>query len=291
MKLALIKPIPNLHTIEPTGINLLLAPLLESREYMEYYQWRFYAGDFNILDNGAHEGPAMEFGKLLEQSYGVAHEVVIPDTPHDSVTTYRLFYETIQWLNLNTSIYKRLRSPRLVFVPQVKLGRGFVESYVEFAHEMIRLCVTETWVPSSRFTMGVPLMYDTDRENGSILEILGRVVHQCEENQIPIHLLGWSRKMLTPVHAHIHYPSIIRSVDTCKPFVHARYSTQYTGFLDDLASTSYPGRPVDFFTKALTPTEAYIGNYNANILKSLIFDATLPYLSEPRGNMLTEKRH
>lgn len=278
MRVALIQPIPNLGHFEPTRVNLILAHLLKNDTYFRYYHNRGIMGDFTILDNGAHEGQAFEFEHLLEMAHKVcAREVAIQDEPHNTDMTFELFCSSIDWLNTKKGRekYIALEHPRLMFVPQVPARFEAANEYLKLADDMIAYINENSWIGIEHFTMGVALMYECLA--GGLPGLLGRIANMFAGKRAPkIHMLGWSRVMDSPIIIRQRYPSLVRSIDTAKPYVFG--SKDKFLLIDrhgDLLTPEYPGRDHDYFTTRLDRRQAYIGNYNASLLQALLFNPVL----------------
>src|ERR1700743_1347109 len=99
-------------------------PIPAGKCYVDYYAQQGIEGAFTILDNGAHEGPAVSLAKLLVKGPRIhASEIVIPDAPHDRENTLGLFRQTLQFFGDPEwqAMWRAAGKPRLMFVPQVSL--------------------------------------------------------------------------------------------------------------------------------------------------------------------------
>lgn len=283
MKLALIPPLPDLGHFDSTGIHLTIAKqLVEHPHSWQYYRDRSRDGDYVILDNGAHEEGTISFPELLRFAGDIgAQEVVIPDYPHNTYETLASLHETLDWLNKPAGrlMYSRAGSPHLMIVPHVLREPDRTDEYASIATAMVGRCCA-SHIPPNRFTVGIALMYDD--LNGGLMELVDRIAWLVEDSGPAIHLLGWSRNLQTPIEIAKRFPSAVRSVDTCKPFVYARAGIMFSARTTDLVGIPpYPGRPDDYFERKLNPEERFRGNFNANVFKTLLLDARLSQLSEP----------
>jgi hypothetical protein len=122
VKFGYIAPISYLHKIpKDESFHLILAHLLDSKKYVNYYNKRREMGDYILLDNSAFEFKrpieADEMLKMIDESGINANCLVAPDYP---------FQPGIKTINSTKNFVKQLRDKGLDYdvmaVPQSKTG-------------------------------------------------------------------------------------------------------------------------------------------------------------------------
>jgi hypothetical protein len=293
MKFCSIPPIPNLRSFESTGMHLCLAHLIADSEYVKYYRERADAGDYIILDNGAHEDEKFEMSQLLALGRIIgAKEVVIPDTPHNAILTIESFTNCLNYLEADPfmkSFYLECGAPRLMYVPQVPLMGDCFTRFIDLSGYMFRQAL-ETKNKELTFTVGIPLMYDDHAVSGGLYSILDRITWLVEDSGVDVHLLGWSRDLTTPVDIAHDYPGV-RSCDSAKPFVFAKHGIDMKrAALQNALEDLYPGRSETYFTEELSEQEIKLAKHNVDFCVRALEFGDLPSLSELTDSMSEEDR-
>jgi hypothetical protein len=267
-------------------MHLCLAQLLDNQEYVRYYRHRAGAGDYIILDNGAHEGKQYDLQKLLQMARMLgASEVVIPDVPHNTELTLQHFYFALESLengSYTEVLMEECHYPRLMYVPQVPLNDDAFTNFLKAVNRMNKRAVLTT-NDRLRFTLGVPLMYE--KVAGGLHSLLDRITWCIEETGIEVHLLGWSRDLTTPIDIAHDFPGV-RSCDSAKPFVFAKHGMDISECVRK-DNDSYPGRPSSYFTDPLTKQEVELARRNVDFCVRSLEYGNLPPLPESTNTVST----
>lgn len=283
MKFCAIPPIPNLSDFQLTDMHLCLAQLMNNEDYVTFYRERSKAGDYIILDNGAHESYTTEFVQLLDRASEIgAQEVVMSDVPFNSSLTATNFNTIMSFLDHDWKMQELVTNcgnPRFMFVPQVALIDGSFERFIDLARYMIKQAVRvkTNWL---KFTIGIPLMYEAVK--GGLYSILDRITWMVEDTDIEVHLLGWSRDLITPIDIAHDYPGV-RSCDSAKPFVFAKYGIDMQRAV--INGDPYPNRPENYFTDKMGTQEINLASSNLNFCIQALKSGDLPQLPEPADYM------
>lgn len=221
--IAVILPIPLLSkNLVYSNYHLCLASfVLQSSEYRRYYAERSQEGHLVILDNMAHENGVGEPPDILEAAAWFVHpsEIVLPDA----------LFDWEQTVERSRQAYPRLRDLEipLMVVPQ---GKNFDE-WKRCLDELLKL---------SPSTIGISKDFE-------VWDLWGLVplIDYAKQFNLPIHLLGWGRRLhLLPYYVDAG-GSLIRGVDSAKPAVYAAAGARLP---EDLTlAPPYPGRPEGFF--------------------------------------------
>lgn len=139
LKHALIAPTQYLHTIpnDYSYFHLVLAHLLQNKEYAAYYRERSNEGAYIIVDNGAFEFKrpldSSELIHLVKQAGFTPNIVVAPDYPYED---WRKTYSAAQRFSREYVQHFDPRKTGLMVVPQSKEGdyKGWLQCYRDLAH-------------------------------------------------------------------------------------------------------------------------------------------------------------
>ncbi len=235
MKAAIIAPVALLEKYVVTDYHLTLVDLLvESSEYLDFYQHRGLKGDFIIIDNSAHE-----FGTSRHEDYMTtfartlhASEVVLPE---------RMFWgrDTIEMAAEVYDYYREeLPEISIMGVPQ---GRTIDEW---------------DWCCREHLNMGVDtigISKDFEVWPGGLVGRVTAVRYLCRQTQrghVDVHMLGWGRNLwelnsISEIASHPIAP--IRGVDSAKPLVYAASGITLPTDFYHAEVPEYPRRPSTFF--------------------------------------------
>jgi hypothetical protein len=210
MKIAIITPIPDLdrYATEGSGIHLVLAHLLGDPAYYEFYKERRAAGDYLILDNGAHEhARPLKMPELLARAERLgAHEVVLPDVQTDSVATLHELMDALYYLRFE---HGRVL-PKFMLVPQGSSFKTWLWS------------LRASWEAMSRNEFDRPVVGIAKHHNDLVEGGVATFAEAArEEGFTEIHLLGWPDVVESLGAARQRCPWI-RSIDSAKPLTYAR---------------------------------------------------------------------
>jgi hypothetical protein len=241
MKTAIIPPIPDLDLARGRHYHLLLSHLCHFPEYRDFYR---NVEGYRILDNGAHENQAGEGPEhllRLAEEIGV-DEIVCPDYLFDADRTVALTGAALKVLACTPG--KRYR---LMVVPQ----GSSLTAYRRCLLHLLELWEEHAW--HRDLTIGVSKDYE--EFPGGLLRLLEKdIIPLADEFSAEIHLLGWGRKATDLWEISRTFGERIRSIDSAKPVVYARYNQLLPLPWSD-EFPSYPGRPRDYFTTPLTPEQ------------------------------------
>jgi len=279
MKAALIPPIPDLERYGHGDFHLLLSHLLRDNRYFHHYRKQRNQGAYLVLDNSAHEqGQGNDPEVLLFNALAIgAQEIVVPDVLDDGPATVEATTTALEtWFEGTSTVNRRLihdLSPALMYVPQ---GRNEIEWW-ECLKELMRLHHYMARIYKYRPQTVIGLSKDYETWDGGLMHLLDEYLYpmRIKDRQFQVHLLGWGRKSwnLADI-ARKH--SWIRSTDSAKPFVFARgrAGINLWNFIEELPP-KYPGRPKDYFEKALTPRQRLIAEANVDLFRKLASNQTV----------------
>lgn len=248
MKAALIPPIPDLRRVPNMGIHLVLSHLFEDPRYFSYYQQCRIAGDYLILDNGAHE---LGVGQMNETLLGhartiQAQEVVLPDVLFDRRGTVERTKAMLKWVGKQGWVhYLEAGRPRFMMVPQGSDRAEWsqcLKALLSF-WDFYTLEYPETIQPP---VIGISKDYDNWR--GGLHYLIKHYVEPLyNEREFDVHCLGWPSNLWSLAKVAREFPWI-RSTDSARPFVYAKH-----GILLEPGGMvpKYPKRDPEYFTESL----------------------------------------
>lgn len=257
-----IPPVSELLHSRPLGdFHLVLAHLMNIPGYAAYYKARGAAGDYLVLDNGAHEnGAGLEVSQLMKTAHLLdASEVVMPDALFSAEDTVRRTRTAFMQLKEAPLLARAINGPvtALMVVPQ---GRNFDE-WKFCLDELLSLFKTfqrsytdrSSWDPI--LVVGVSKDYDDIFPRGLVdaLEYLEQY-----KDDLEVHCLGWPRNLWKFTETLEQFPRV-RSTDSARAYVYA-----INGVRLDFGKPfpEYPKRPADYFTRSLTSTQRQLAEHN-----------------------------
>lgn len=225
MEAILIPPIPDLNHAICQGRFLLLPHLLKDPTYVAFHQAREAEGKELILDNGADEfGRSVPFREMLEHAARMrVAEIVLPDVQYDAQETFLATSNALDLLMTDheaRSTYERAGCPRLMVVPQGTDYHSWVWCYTKLVGVMEDFASRNVpgGDPASKFILGIPKNMDS-LVHGGIQRLLMRLPNNIWADRV--HLLGWPKRLMTLNELAVHYPGLLRSVDSARPFSYA----------------------------------------------------------------------
>lgn len=216
---SIIPPIPELYLAKGRNFHLVLSHLMGNSAYYSFYLGESLRGSYITLDNSAHEKQVGErIEKLYSQAVDVnADEIVLPDRLFFGEDTFELSDQAMAWLKSSPDF--RNRPLNLMVVPQGRTHLEF-EKCCNALVEAFRVRFTnQPGFENVRLTVG--LSKDYEEFEGGLPRIIEKVILPSIDmlGDIPIHLLGWGRKLWEVGEIHKSFGSFIRSIDSAKPLV------------------------------------------------------------------------
>jgi hypothetical protein len=274
VRFGLIPPIPDLHRIPRTGLHLVLSHQFNDPTYEAYYRLRRHAGDYLILDNGAHElGAGQEPKDLLLKAASIqAQEVVLPDVLFDRRGTVHRSKRMLKWLTTydGWATYVNAGMPRFMFVPQ---GTNMAEWATCLKHLFQAWDLFTSRMPEAIEDPVVGISKDYDTWRGGLKYLIERYVAPWRSNQpFDVHCLGWPSNLWTLAEVCRTFPWI-RSTDSAKPFVYAK-----AGILLEPGGKvpKYPRRDPEYFNEPLTFRQWNIALRNVEVFRATATDMLIP---------------
>ena len=225
MKAALIPPIPHLQEFARGPFHLLLAHLLSDRKYKAHYTKVRKAGGYLVLDNSAHEkGRGQDPAELMAQGLTLdAQEIVVPDVLEDwSGTVEAALCAHEVWFENGAIDIIRDYNPAFMYVPQGETPAEWLLCFKELLR--IHNFMAAKHGLRRDFVLGVSKDYDV--WEGGLDRLIYEFVIPARTDlaykglRLQVHLLGWSRNLITLNELARRFPWI-RSTDSAKPFVYA----------------------------------------------------------------------
>jgi hypothetical protein len=244
METILIPPIPELNWAAGRPFHLLLAHLIDDRDYWTFYRQEKDDGAYLILDNSAHEfSVGKKMSSLFYQALGLsADEIVIPDALFDAKRTTDQASEALSWLCATPRVLDDLAKTRINFmlVPQGRTGAEYDECLKKLltTYALYQRRYPECFPPP---VIGISKDYETFK--GGLMSIVDRIIGLKQHLQLQVHLLGWGRDLLALQIIANLYGDQIRTVDSAKPFVYGMVGIK----LDGEENPIYPKRPEKYF--------------------------------------------
>lgn len=217
MKLALIPPYDLLQYTEESNYQLMLPQCVEESErYANHYHKLCQDGDqFVILDNGAAEGVAFDWEKLIDIAYQFeVNEIVIPDTlgnKNETIEKAQMFKQYFEVGHTHCQ-WQFLRDFQFMFVVQ---GQNLDEVL-----ESAAWAAEESWIT----TIGIPRhMIDTLELQTARIRIANEITKMHVNKDI--HFLGANGKapgeMQSLATRATTNQAYVRGMDTSLPFNYA----------------------------------------------------------------------
>lgn len=249
MKLALIPPFSLLETAD-TNYHMVLPQLLQNKKYYSFYKNLCQNPDqFVIMDNGAAEGYALEWDKLVEYAIDLGvNEVVAPDTLCDALSTLRktITFEYEYGDNLTA------HNIGIMFVLH---GNFWNALYMGMHYASTSVNISSVGIPRSTFDT---FTYISARN--SIAQKL------YERTSKPVHLLGMHSEFIEEIQvSSLHWPYTVRGVDTSAPY---NYTASNVFVQEGIAVK----RPDNYFNLPLEEFDEYLLEANINYLKGVVDD-------------------
>lgn len=211
--------------------------VLQLPTYRRFYAERARRGDFVILDNSAHEHGRGEPGEALAAAANLISPslIVLPDVLFDAQATIEASAAALPHIQKTGIPY--------AVVPQ---GRTFDE-WMGSLDELMSL---------EPALIGISKDFEFWDPRG-----LTPLIQYALQYQLPLHLLGWGRRLhLLPDYLAEGSGKIL-GVDSAKPAVYAYFGVALP---EDLSTAPpYPGRPKRFFK--LSRTEIDLGLLRHNL--------------------------
>jgi hypothetical protein len=257
MQLSVIAPYSAQETLcsEDTHHLTLVHWMLESPEYMEFYQMRVRENRaFVILDNGAHENKRSEpLRDLIQVAKTLQpHEIVLPDAIGDADATIEATLSALPTLR------EEFPHTSLMAVPQ---GRNLSEWLI---------CLGVMLEQPGIDCIGIPRI-QADIVGSWVPHVLAV---DTAVRKYPIHLLGSPYDLTAAAQVETAFPGRVRSTDTSKP-VHYAIQGITIDYPLNPAQRNPLSRPKDFLTRCLNKEEVLLAKYNIAALKRSIGDITL----------------
>jgi hypothetical protein len=272
LKIALIPPIPDLDRCPRTGFHLILAHLLHEEEYTRFYQVRRKAGDYLILDNGAHElGVSLKEGELLTLCRQLrAQELVLPDVLFDRRGTVERTKRMLKYI-VNPNGWRHFLSagaPRFMLVPQ-GTDRADWAMCLKHLLEVWDEYSAKTPVKLANPVIGISKDYDDWK--GGLAYLIGHYVEpllRIDGRQFDVHCLGWPNNLWAIAKVKRNQP-YVRSTDSAKPFVYAKngITLEPGGPIP-----KYPRRDANYFKEPLSPLQWKIAERNMLVYQAAATD-------------------
>ena len=272
MKAALIPPIGLLDQFcRGREYHLALTHLLQYGRYFKYYL-EASKTSYVILDNSAHEfQEGQEIKNLLKNAFDIgASEVIFPDKLFDSEKTVENAVASVDYILEHD--FERL--PRFGMVPQ---GLS-IPDLLDCANGLAKNYNRARLKDSSKF--GVPMLgvsKDYEKFDGGLLRVLERVIFPVANDMgAEIHLFGWGRQMWAYKEIADKYGSLIRSIDSAKPFIFGRHQI----ILDPtIPEPKYPRRSAGYFFETFSPMEIMVSEMNIRVFDQIVEGIYDPRLS------------
>lgn len=269
MLAALIPPVPELKVNPSPGIHLVLSHLLEYKEYRTYYWNQGQAGDYVIMDNGAHElGMGQTHSELLMRCRSIgANEVVLPDVLFDRRGTVERTKQMLKWIiGPGWDEYNETGCPRCMVVPQGTDRSDWaicLKSLLQAWDFYARQAPSELAPP----VIGVSKDYDDWR--GGLPYLVGHYIKPVfDSRECDVHCLGWPSYLWSIALVARQFPWV-RSTDSAKAFVYAK-----NGILLEPGGPvpSYPRRDPRYFNDPLSRTQRAIAKRNISVFRAAATD-------------------
>lgn len=260
MKTCLIPPIPDLrrYVDDHCTYHMLLSHLFDvpgyGDEYRAFYRDRAARGDYVIIDNGTKElGESLGIERSLQLAKDIgARELILSDVRFDSFATLEATERDLAWLlSEGLALYEQASKPALMIVPQ---GGSFPAWQACLIRLLEKVENANHVLHGPEPVVGVAYAY------GHRFECDFReLVFMARVPQLPVHLLGWPRHLLTLPLVATEFPDL-RSVDSSRPFTYARTGQR-------LGEGEYPGRGDRYFIQAVPDRFGMIVRDNIDLFR------------------------
>lgn len=268
MKLAVIAPTFHQADFGSDGIQMMLAHRVkDDPEYVGHFQDRELAGDFIMLDNGAHEGETLAFPELLSICCAVpVHEIAVPDILYNDNATLEQLRHAIHYLNSveGQTHYQAAGAPRLMIIPQAPTNSNIVAHLTLCAMGMISL-LEQAKFPLFKVTLGIPFRYDNYTD---FMLVCHRLTWLAVAKGIQVHILGWPSRYGVVFDVAKKY-EFIRSIDSAKPITYARQGIALSDSPDHHTMGDIH-RGKDYFEAVLSNKELGLAQLNVGYVRDRI---------------------
>lgn len=275
MEVGLIPPVRELKKFcSNRPFHLLLTHLFKNGMYVRHHIEERQKGSYLVLDNSAHEfGQGQEFHTLLKRALQVdAQEIVLPDQLFEGQGTFDSTRKALRSIIEDSEVRDLwIEKPRqLMFVPQGESLQEFrtcCSRLMDFYFRYKKLHPSFFPFP---VTVGISKDYDTLwAKDGGLRHILRKIIFPLitqlapSEEDVHIHLLGWTRDLWNLRKLHNEFGNRLRSTDSARPFVFALEGISLTQQL----TPTYPGRPKNYFDLRLTSGQRKIAYWNSQLFE------------------------